>query len=355
VLSEELFRGSLIRQRTRVDRSNEPLVVMLVTLNDHPAVNGAPVWASMIETVAAAMRETDVLGWFERQAVLGVILTDLDAFDGARRRELENRLRRALAARLDAITVGSVSIHFYVHAAPNGTTVEGLLPAEPLLVQLRPQTRRGRLYGTIKRALDIAGSLTLLIALAPLLLLIALAVKLTSPGSVFFRQVRVGQMMRPFTILKFRTMSVTADHAIHHEFVTRFIQAHGAAQQPSDASDVFKITNDPRVTRVGRLLRKTSLDELPQLWNVLRGEMSLVGPRPPIPYEVEQYKTWHCRRMLDAKPGITGLWQVTGRSRTTFDEMVRLDIRYARTCSLSNDLKILLATPAAVIAGKGAC
>lgn len=355
MLSAELFRGSLIRHRNRVDRSNEPLVVMLVTLNDRLVVDGSPVWAPLIETVAATMRETDVLGWFERQAVLGVILTDLDAFDGARRLELENRLRRALAARHDAAPVGGVSIHFYFHAAPNGATVDGLLPAEPLLVRLRPQTRRGRLYGTIKRALDFVGSLMLLVALAPLLLLIALAVKLTSPGPVFFRQVRVGQLMRPFTILKFRTMSVTADHAIHHEFVSRFIQAGTAAPQRPGTPEVFKITNDPRVTRVGGLLRKTSLDELPQLWNVLRGEMSLVGPRPPIPYEVKQYKTWHCRRVLEAKPGITGLWQVTGRSRTTFDEMVRLDIRYARTCSLSNDLKILLATPAAVIAGKGAC
>jgi lipopolysaccharide/colanic/teichoic acid biosynthesis glycosyltransferase len=328
---------------------------MLVTLNDRPVADGSRGWAPTVETVAAAIRETDVLGWFERYAVLGVILTDLDAFDGARRRELENRLRRALAARLDANTAGSLAIHFYVHAAAPNLPVDGLLSADPLLVQLRPQTRRSRVYGTIKRALDVAGSLTLLVALAPLLLLIAVAVKLTSPGPVFFRQVRVGQLMRPFTILKFRTMSVNTDHTIHHEFVSRFIQAGKSAPQRPGAVDVFKITNDPRVTRVGRLLRKTSLDELPQLWNVLRGEMSLVGPRPPIPYEVEQYKTWHCRRVLEAKPGITGLWQVTGRSRTTFDEMVRLDIRYAKTCSLSNDLKILLATPAAVIAGKGAC
>jgi len=110
-----------------------------------------------------------------------------------------------------------------------------------------------------------------------------------------------------------------------------------------------------RITPIGHFLRKTSLDELPQLWNVLTGDMSLVGPRPPLPYEVEQYKPWHCRRVVDAKPGITGLWQVTGRSRTTFDEMVRLDLRYARTRSLWTDIKILLQTPAAVIAGKGAC
>jgi len=118
---------------------------------------------------------------------------------------------------------------------------------------------------------------------------------------------------------------------------------------------VFKIVNDPRVTRVGRLLRKTSLDELPQLLNVLRGDMSLVGPRPPMPYEVAQYKAWHYRRVVDAKPGMTGLWQVTGRSRTTFDEMVRLDLRYARKCSTWEDIRILLATPRAVISGKGAC
>jgi lipopolysaccharide/colanic/teichoic acid biosynthesis glycosyltransferase len=115
-----------------------------------------------------------------------------------------------------------------------------------------------------------------------------------------------------------------------------------------------KLTNDARITPVGRFIRKTSLDELPQLWNVLVGEMSLVGPRPPLPYEMEQYAPWHILRILEAKPGVTGLWQVTGRSRTTFDEMVRLDLRYARKRSLWTDLKILLRTPAAVIGGKGA-
>jgi lipopolysaccharide/colanic/teichoic acid biosynthesis glycosyltransferase len=159
--------------------------------------------------------------------------------------------------------------------------------------------------------------------------------------------------MRPFTMLKFRTMHVNAGHAAHHEFVTAFIKAGGQAQV-AEENGMFKIANDPRVTTVGRLLRKTSLDELPQLWNVVRGEMSLVGPRPPLYYEVEEYQPWHCRRVLEAKPGITGLWQVAGRSRTTFDEMVRLDLRYAKARSLWTDVKILLATPAAVIVGKGA-
>jgi lipopolysaccharide/colanic/teichoic acid biosynthesis glycosyltransferase len=148
-------------------------------------------------------------------------------------------------------------------------------------------------------------------------------------------------------------MHANADCKLHHEYVTRFI--HSSGNQEARETGVFKLTNDPRVTPIGGFLRKTSLDELPQLLNVLRGDMSLVGPRPPLPYEVEQYKPWHCRRVLDAKPGITGLWQVTGRSRTTFDEMVRLDLRYARSCSIWTDIKILLATPGAVFSGKGAC
>jgi lipopolysaccharide/colanic/teichoic acid biosynthesis glycosyltransferase len=149
-------------------------------------------------------------------------------------------------------------------------------------------------------------------------------------------------------------MRVNAAETLHHEYVTQFIKSSGQVQG-TGTNQLFKIANDPRVTSVGRILRKTSLDELPQLFNVLRGDMSLVGPRPPLQYEVDQYKPWHCRRVLEAKPGITGLWQVTGRSRTTFDEMVRLDLRYARTSSLWTDLKILLATPRAVISGKGAC
>ena len=148
----------------------------------------------------------------------------------------------------------------------------------------------------------------------------------------------------------------TADVRGGAENVARNLQRENSARgHRSQMAVGFKITDDPRVTRLGRILRRTSLDELPQLFNVLRGDMSLVGPRPPVPYEVEQYQPWHCRRVLEAKPGLTGLWQVSGRSRTTFDEMVRLDLRYAKACSLRTDLRILLATPKAVIAGKGAC
>jgi lipopolysaccharide/colanic/teichoic acid biosynthesis glycosyltransferase len=150
-------------------------------------------------------------------------------------------------------------------------------------------------------------------------------------------------------------MYVATNPEIHREYVRNFI-AGRAEPNPSNGNHrrVYKLTNDPRVTWIGRFMRRTSLDEIPQFWNVLMGQMSLVGPRPPIDYEIEAYDIWHRRRLMEAKPGITGLWQVHGRSRTTFDEMVRLDLRYSRTCSPMSDLKILLQTPRAVFSGDGA-
>ena len=195
-----------------------------------------------------------------------------------------------------------------------------------------------------KRALDIAGSAACLVAFGPLFLCVAAAVKLTSKGPVFFRQQRVGEAGQPFTMFKFRTMQVNCGPRASTSN-TSSSSFNPISRQPPATGAVFKLVNDPRVTPVGDFLRRSSLDELPQFWNVLRGDMSLVGPRPPLPYEVARYKPWHRRRVLEAKPGITGLWQVTGRSRTTFDDMVRLDLRYAKNCSVWTDLKILLATP----------
>ena len=150
-------------------------------------------------------------------------------------------------------------------------------------------------------------------------------------------------------------MKTDNDATAHKEYVKRLISGKAERHQANgNGHGVFKLTADPRVTKVGAFLRKTSLDELPQFINVLKGEMSLVGPRPPIPYEVDAYDVWHRRRLLEAKPGITGLWQVSGRSSVTFDEMVRLDLRYARSCSPWMDVKILLRTPLAVVAGEGA-
>jgi exopolysaccharide biosynthesis polyprenyl glycosylphosphotransferase len=194
----------------------------------------------------------------------------------------------------------------------------------------------------LKRIMDVAVSTVLLICLSPLMGLVALAIRLDSPGPVLFRQQRVGRNGAPFTLLKFRSMRVGAEEQLDE------VIALNEASGP-----IFKVRNDPRMTRVGRFLRRTSIDELPQMINVLRGEMSWVGPRPPIPQEVEKYEDWH-RRRLEVSPGITGLWQVSGRSEIPFDEMVMLDIYYIENWSLGMDIRILLRTVPAVLTGGGA-
>jgi lipopolysaccharide/colanic/teichoic acid biosynthesis glycosyltransferase len=203
--------------------------------------------------------------------------------------------------------------------------------------------------------MDVVGSLFALMFFSPIFLMVALAVKSTSRGPVFYRQRRVGHYGNSFIFLKFRSMYENNDAAVHKEYVQQLI-AGKADTHPSNGNGqgVYKLTKDSRITRVGAFLRKTSLDELPQFLNVLKGEMSLVGPRPPVPYEVEAYDIWHRRRLLEAKPGITGLWQVSGRSRVKFDDMVRLDLQYARNWSPWMDVKILVRTPSAVVLSEGA-
>jgi len=207
-------------------------------------------------------------------------------------------------------------------------------------------------YRITKRLFDIVVASLLIVILLPLLLVCAMLVWRSSPGPILFRQVRVGAQGREFMFLKFRSMRVDADPAIHRDYVAKFINGQ-AEQQHADNGTMFKLVEDPRVTRAGRFLRKTSLDELPQLFNVVRGNMSLVGPRPPIPYELEHYRPEHYRR-LAVKPGITGLWQVSGRSHTTFEEMVALDIEYIRRASILTDLILLIRTIPVVLMQRGA-
>jgi len=352
MIDEPLFRGALIKERKRADRFDQPFMLLLVAAKNDAAPDSSSAWVPVIEALKAIKGDTDVLGWFDRGSALGMILPEVGTTDAAARRGLHDKVRRELARRLDSQTaIDGFSIRVHVHSV---ATSAAPAPADSLPLDLHGRTDRMTVRDVFKRGLDMIGSLALLPLLLPAYLAIAALVKLTSSGPVFFRQQRVGEMGRPFKMMKFRTMHVNADHAIHQQYVTQFINS-GDPVRESGTNGVFKIVNDPRVTPIGRVLRKTSLDELPQFWNVLRGDMSLVGPRPPLPYEVEQYKPWHYRRVLEAKPGITGLWQVTGRSRTTFDDMVRLDLRYARTYSVWTDVKILLATPRAVISGKGAC
>lgn len=213
-----------------------------------------------------------------------------------------------------------------------------------------------------KRVVDVVGAVVGLLLLSPLLLLVALAIRLDSAGPVFYIQERVGARQRTqrgrvawetctFRLYKFRSMVHNADESIHQAHIKAFVAGQTEVAEADDAK--FKLKNDFRITRVGKLLRRTSLDELPQLLNVLKGEMSLVGPRPVPVYEVAEYEPWHHERLL-ALPGITGLWQVKGRGRVTFDEMVRMDIEYTRTQSLWLDLQLLCLTIPSVLSGRGA-
>ena len=206
----------------------------------------------------------------------------------------------------------------------------------------------------IKRLFDISICTLLLIFGAPIMMLAAMAVWMFDGRPILFRQTRVGIRGRAFEILKFRTMRVSASDGAHREYVREWIanSGDGNASNKKHGPAVFKLHNDERITRVGRVLRRFSIDELPQLINVLRGDMSLIGPRPAVPYELELYDEWH-RRRLDAVPGITGLWQVSGRNGLCFEEMVRLDVHYIEDWSLVGDLKILARTVPVLLRGEG--
>lgn len=213
--------------------------------------------------------------------------------------------------------------------------------------------RLGGLQGRAKRVLDVILAGMLLLASSPLFLIFAILIKRSGPGPVFFIQERLGRDGKPFPFMKFRTMHHKSDDAIHRQFAAMFINGDSkGCRHDRRLGKVYKLKDDPRVTQVGAFLRRTSLDELPQLLNVLRGEMSLVGPRPPISYEIEHYQPWHLER-LKATPGLTGLWQVSGRSSVPFEEMVRLDVHYINHWSLWLDLSILARTLPVVLRGTG--
>jgi lipopolysaccharide/colanic/teichoic acid biosynthesis glycosyltransferase len=354
VLSEESFKRMIAIERKRTERSREPFLLMLVEAGRQ---RGSEKSSKALDKIVSAMlsstRETDVVGWYKGRTTVGVMFTGLAVKDkSAVLSTILNRVSAALRDELpsDQFSQISLSFHFFPDEWDHGNSAR---PSNPVLYpDLVSATSSKHSLLIIKRAMDIFGSALLVILCAPLLLIIAAAVKMSSRGPVLFRQDRVGQYGRSFTFLKFRSMCADNDPSVHKEYVTKLI-AGEAERMPSHAAGegVYKLAQDTRVTRIGRFLRKTSLDELPQLLNVLRGDMSLVGPRPPIPYELAAYQTWHRRRLLEVKPGITGLWQVTGRSRVKFDDMVRLDLRYAMSWSPWLDVKILARTPGAVIKG----
>ena len=350
---ETHFHHVLRLERMRTERSKKPFLLLLLDISKLVVkYSQGETIASIKSTLIPSLREIDIRGWYHKHHTIGVIFTEItveqDAFIDLVIHKIYNRFYE----RLDPCWINKIEISFHLFPEVGGS---GSFNDETFNTNLYPDlTKRnfGKMFSlALKKIIDVTGSGLALLCFSPLFLIIAAAIKATSPGPVFFKQERVGFNGKAFVLLKFRSMETNCNSAQHQNYIKKYIcEQNNAAVEPG----VFKLTNDSRITPLGHFLRKSSLDELPQLINVLMGDMSLVGPRPPIPYECELYDIWHRQRLLSCKPGITGLWQVMGRSRTTFNEMVRLDLKYIREWDLRLDIKILFMTPKAVVNGSGA-
>jgi lipopolysaccharide/colanic/teichoic acid biosynthesis glycosyltransferase len=348
--SEEYFREMLTIERKRTERSQKPILLVMIgvenLLSSFPRKN---VMKAVSLVLASSAREIDIKGWHEYNYNIGIIYTEI-CQDG--KNAILQKIRMNLELTLGTEAARSVEVTcalFPENGAGNGA---GAVPVPDLRFYPSPYTsspeKRVSLF--FKRAEDILGSTLFIILFLPLFVLISVLIKLSSKGPVFFTQTRIGRGGRPFKFIKFRSMRAGNDCSIHQDYIKKLIlgeQGGGSAK----SNEIYKIKNDPRVTSIGKFIRKTSLDEIPQFFNVLIGDMSLVGPRPPIPYEMESYRIWHLRRVLEIKPGITGFWQVAGRSTTTFDTMVRMDLQYITRWSLWWDIILMLRTPLAVFKG----
>lgn len=343
---EAYFRRKIVEERRRAERSNKPLIVMVLDTRRLP--EGVKRSGSVGERISSCVRDTDICGVLDDGPLIGVILTEVEpGKEELTKRKVAGKAREALGAALGEQMATLVAISFKTYPGSGDGAFD--MTFYPDITE-----REGRKLGgdILKRALDVVGSIVGLILFSPFFVVLPVLIKATSRGPVFFRQERIGRNGRKFKFLKFRSMYLDNDDIIHREYVQKLIK--GGIRGEGNGEAVYKIQGDPRVTPLGRFIRKYSLDELPQFINVLKGDMSLVGPRPPISYEVEHYCGWQRNRLIGKKPGITGLWQVKGRSSTTFDEMVRLDLGYLRKWTILQDLKILLQTPGAVLKGRGA-
>jgi lipopolysaccharide/colanic/teichoic acid biosynthesis glycosyltransferase len=351
---EEFFLEFLVFERRRSERSGRPFLVMTMDfagILDLESRRESVRWA--MQTLSVLTRDTDIKGWYKNPTVLGVIFTEINSLETD---TLQNKIHATLSARLSEQQLEDIQLSFHRFPKegkpnrPGGPVNFTFYPEYPKKEKAHKNALK------MKRMIDIIGSIFGILIYSPFFIIVPLCIKLTSRGPVLFRQERVGQYGKNFIFLKFRSMYVNNDDNVHKKYVQDLIAGKVSGESAANGvgQKVYKITNDTRVTPLGNILRKLSLDELPQFYNVLKGEMSLVGPRPPIPYELEKYDTWHRRRVLEVKPGITGLWQVSGRSSTTFDEMVRMDLQYATNWSLWFDMKILFKTTWVIVAGKGA-
>lgn len=326
------FRRLVLRERARSDRSGEQFCLLVFESREEPSRRTLRRLAMIL---AGRLRITDDLGWLDdgRMAVLLPCTPPAGAWKVAD--------DVCLAFPADEFPP-LCTVYAYPEQPGDQPDASGWRSEPAAKPVQRLEVLLSRATPAWKRALDVLGAGVGLVLLAPLLAVVAVAVKLDSPGPVFFRQLRTGRGGRKFHIVKFRTMRVGAE-----------AQRAALLERNEQDGPAFKMRDDPRVTAIGRFLRATSLDELPQLWNVLRGEMSLVGPRPLPCEETDATALWH-RRRLDVAPGVTGLWQVRGRCQVAFDDWMRMDLQYIGRQSLVQDLKLIVATLPAVILRRGA-
>ena len=354
LLDELSFKRMLALERKRADRSKRSFALATLDVSSlkKDGKHLDPVLSDMAFVVlSGCLRETDVIGWHTKDTVFGVILTEfgshkMEAVIGS----IQQKIERELQSVFDEDIYKNINLEIHIYPAANEH-----MSRESFNRVFYPEVLSSDLHykasSFLKRGLDITVSLLMLPFLAPLMIFLAALVKLTSKGPAFHTQTRQGQLNKEFKLYKFRSMYEGSGTAVHEAYIEQFIKG---SSEKLDDNGVFKITSDSRVTPVGRILRKLSLDELPQFINVLKGDISLVGPRPPLPYEIEKYDTWHKARVLEVKPGLTGLWQVESRNQTTFDDMVRMDLRYARGWSVWKDIKLIAKTPWAMFKGDGA-
>ncbi len=369
------FREELQRVQARIERTN---CFFSVIIFDVGGAGNRGLDVDLAHTLLNRTRVSDFVGWFDRRKI-GVILDgclicSAISFGNAVSKHISAWRRPPRQATIQTFPSRYKVDHLVGQGLCDGKDCSGcgertdrksgpltcptlciqksgFLPSSVIVeygtnigVATRPPAGAG--LPLWKRAMDIAVSLICLIVLSPVLGIAALLIKITSPGPVIFRQERVGYLGHHFILYKFRSMTIADAHAEHESFMKHVISGEGdEADEPMLKE---KTGGHARTTWIGRILRNTCFDEIPQLINILKGDMSLVGPRPPIPYEVEVYRRWHGGR-FDSVPGLTGLWQVSGKNRLSFKEMARLDIQYSRNLSIWNDLKILFLTPLAVI------
>jgi len=339
------FLAQLRLEKLRAQRAKSMLSIIVLTVDKES--NAKPInMIHMLDIVRKKTRDTDISGFIDHQTI-GVLLPHTDE-KGAK--EICGKLLNGNKKLQFSATTAIYPDQIFESLEKNGYVRPDAFPFE-----LEESMRTSWFKLLLKRIVDIVGSIIGILAFLPVMVITALAIKLTSSGPVIFSQIRLGKQGAPFKFYKFRSMYVNMDDQIHREYVRDLINGHHEKINQGDAEKpLYKIKYDPRITKVGRFIRKTSIDELPQFFNVLKGDMSLVGPRPPLPYEAEKYQAWHLMRILDMKPGITGLWQVEGRSMTGWDDAVRLDIRYIKNWSILLDIKILLKTVKEVLWSKGA-